>query len=537
MLATVLRTGWAPRLGYAALALALGMPTLIAISASLAALGNPLTQHWQHLWSVVLPLVSRNTLILMLQVAVIAGSLGTGLAWATARYDFPGRGLIHVLLLLPLALPGYVLGFVAIAGLDFAGPVQTAWRAWTGADTALWQFRSLAGAGLILGLTLYPYVYLIARNAFVSISPSMLDMASSLGRRRVFWSLALPLAGPWIAGGLLLVCMEVLADFGTVALFNVQTFTTAIYKSWYGFFDLQGALQLASVLVLSALGLVLLHRLSLGAKRLEQDGHGQLPLRSLSPLKRWLLSLSLTSFVIVVAGIPLATLLSWSWSSAATELDSRYFEWLRRSLMIAGLGAALLTMMAITMAYLARRQPSPGVLIAERVAGIGYALPGTLIAVGLFAPLADLEQWTSSWFGTGWLTQSLVVLLLGYWARFFSVAHTPIAQQLTRIRPSIDQAAHLQGYTGLHLLRRVHLPLIASTVAGAVALVLIDIIKEMPITLMLRPSGFDTLSTRVFELTAEGEYERAALPALTIVLAGLIPVSLLLRNRNKASSR
>lgn len=520
-----------PRLGFAALALLLGSPTLVAVGASVAALGDPLTQHWQHLWTVILPLVGRNTLLLMLQVAIIAGTLGTGLAWLTARYAFPGRSLLHVLLLLPLALPGYVLGFVAIAGLDYAGPVQTAWRAWAGTTTSAWQFRSLPGAGLILGLTLYPYVYLIARNAFLSISPSMLDMAASLGRKRVFWSVALPLARPWIAGGLLLVCMEVLADFGTVALFNVQTFTTAIYKSWYGFFDLQGALQLASVLVFSALGLMLLHRWSQRAGRMEQDGQRDLPVRRLPSLQRWALSLGLSCFVLLVAGLPIGTLLVWSWTSAAGELDPRYLDWLGRSLLVAGLGAALLCSMAVAMAYLARRQPSPGVLLGERLAGLGYALPGTLIAVGLFAPLASLEQWTSSWLPAGWLTQSLLVLLLGYWARFFSVAHTPIAQQLTRIRPSIDQAAHLQGYTGMHLLRRVHLPLIASTVAGATALVLIDIIKEMPITLMLRPSGFDTLSTRVFELTAEGEYQRAALPALTIVLAGLLPVSLLLRNR------
>lgn len=531
MLSLVGRQLRATRPGVTGLVWALGLPTLIAVAASIAALGDPLTPHWQHLWTVVLPMVSRNTLLLMLQVAVIAGFLGTSLAWLTARYDFPARALIHVLLLLPLALPGYVLGFVAIAGLDYAGPVQSVWRAWLGTDAALWQFRSLPGAGLILGITLYPYVYLIARNAFLSISPSMLDMAASLGRKSVFWSLALPLAKPWIGGGLLLVCMEVLADFGTVALFNVPTFTTAIYKSWYGFFDLQGALQLASVLVLSALALMLLHRWSQRAGRMEQDGNNRLPLARLSPLKCGLLSLGLSSFVLVVAGLPIGTLIAWSWTSLAGELDYRYGHWLGRSLLVAGLGALLLTSMAVLMAYLARRQPSPGVLLGERLAGLGYALPGTLIAVGLFAPLATLEQWTAPWLPAGWLTQSLLVLLLGYWARFFSVAHTPIAQQLTRIRPSIDQSAHLQGYTGLRLLGRVHLPLIASTVAGATALVLIDIIKEMPITLMLRPSGFDTLSTRVFELTAEGEYVRAALPALTIVLAGLLPVSLLLRSR------
>lgn len=517
--------------------LLLALPTCIAVGKTGLTLLNPDSAHWPHLIGVVLPGVVGRTLLLGCMVLFGCAVLGTGFAWLTARYRFPGHGWLHAALLLPLAMPGYVLGFVVIAGLDYAGPVQTGWRALTGNSASLWSIRSLGGAALVLTLTLYPYVYLIARNAFTSIGASTIEVAGSLGEHRVFRRLALPMARPWIAGGLLLVAMEVLADFGTVALFNVSTFTTAIYKSWYALFALDAALQLASVLVIVALALMACHRRIQGRGRLDQDtGRPMVPI-TLQGSMAWLTSGGLSLFVLLVVGLPLGTLLHWSITHISAELDPRYWRWLGHSLFLALSSAALLVGGALILAWLERGHPGRISGWLSRLATLGYALPGTLLAVSLFASLAALEQWLARWIAPGWVTQSLTVLFLGYWARFMAVAHTPVAQQFARITPSLDEVSRSLGVRGLRLVRQVHAPLISGALASAAALVTIDVIKEMPITLMTRPSGWDTLATRIFELTAEGEYHRAALPALTIVLAGLIPVALLLRIGRTASPK
>ena len=516
--------------------LLLVLPAGIPVLATLASLLNPVSPHWPHLLGVVLPRVVGNTALLLLLVVSLAGVIGTGFAWLTTRHAFPLRGAFHVLLLLPLAMPGYVLGFVAIEGLDYSGPVQTAWRALSGQETAAWEIRGVGGAGLVLGLTLYPYVYLVACNAFGSIHATSVDVAASLGERRVFRRIALPLARPWIAGALLLVAMETLADFGTVALFNVDTFTTAIYKSWFGFFSVDLALQLASVLVLISLLLTAWHARQQRRRSMVQGQGRRLPRLMLGRGRAALACLGTGAFVMVVVGVPVAVLVAWSLEHLRTELDPRYLLWLRNSLLLALITAALLTAAALLLAYIGRTAPGRITSLATRVATLGYALPGALIAVGVFAPLAALEAWAAPLWSPGWVTQGFAVLLVGYAARFLAVAHTPVAQQLRRLSPSLDESARLLNVTGLRLLSRVHAPLVSGAVAGAAALVLIDVIKEMPITLMTRPFGWDTLATRVFELTAEGEYRRAALPALSIVMAGLVPVALILRGGERRES-
>lgn len=507
----------------------LAIPTLIPVAASLTALLDIRSPHWPHLLQVVLPPVTITSLLLVALVSTGSAALGVSLAWLTARYRFLGHGMLHVALLLPLAMPGYVLGFVAISGLDYSGPLQSAWRTLSGHDQALWEIRSLGGAALTLILTLYPYVYLICHNAFSSLSASSIEVAASLGERRLFRKLALPLAGPWIVGAVLLVAMETLADFGTVSLFNVNTFTTTIYRTWYGLFALDAALQLASALILIALALMSWQRRVENRRRRQQDTARHLPAIPLRGLKGLLAGGSLLAFVLIVVGIPVATLCAWSAQHLADELDARYWVWLGNTLSIALFTAALLCASAAVLAVARHRQAGASLNSLRSVATLGYALPGTLIAVGLFAPLSWLEANLASWLAPGWMSQSLLVLLLGYWARFFNVAHTPLAAQLQRVSPHLDEASRGLGVTGWRQLRTVYLPLISPAIATAAALIVIDVIKEMPITLMTRPAGWNTLATRVFELTAEGEYQRAALPSLTIVLAGLVPIIILLR--------
>ena len=484
----------------------------------------------------MLPEVVGSTLWLLLGVSTAAAVLGTGLAWLTARYRFPGLGLLHVALLLPLALPGYVLGFVFIAGFDYAGPLQSYLRETTASKEAFWQVRNAAGAGLTLVCTLYPYVYLIAYNAFRSISSETVEAAQTLGHRKVFFRIALPLARPWILGASLLVAMETLADFGTVSLFNVDTFTTAIYKSWFGLFDLSAALQLACALILVALLLMWAHSQTQSRGSVQQN-----PARPLSRLRlrgwhAWLSTFGLSSFVFIVAGLPILTLASWSWQHMHTEWDSRYFLWLGHSLSLALGSAGIICGAALLLAYLNRADQSRYSQWFSRSANLGYALPGTLIAVGIFAPMAAIEKPLAPLLGQGWVTQSLFLIFLAYCARFLTVAHTPIAQQMHRLSRSLDEVSRSLGVSGWRLLNRVHRPLLGRALASAAALIVIDVIKEMPITLMTRPFGRNTLATRVFELTAEGEYQRAALPSLTIVIAGLIPIALLLRRSRLKTS-
>lgn len=514
------------------LALPAALPVLAAVGSLLAP-----SEHWPHLLKVVLPDVVVNTLLLVLLVAAASALLGSGLAWLTARYLFPGVSLLHAALLLPLAMPGYVLGFVFIHLFDYAGPLQSLWRDLSGAEGALWQVRSLPAVAVVLTLTLYPYVYLIARNAFVSIGADMLEVAATLGQTRPYRRIALPLARPWIAGGMLLVAMEVLADFGTVALFNVDTFTTAIYKSWFGLFSLDAALQLASFLVLAALLLMAAQQRLQSRGRWQQDMSRPLPRIPLHGLRAWSASLGLVAFVALVAGVPLLLPGQWSLQHLQRELDPRYTQWLFNSLSLALAAAVLITAAALLLAYLERGSRGRLPHWLARGATLGYALPGTLIAVGLFAPLAALEKQLAPWLAPGWVTQSLLLVFIGYWARFLTVAYTPIAQQMQRITPALEEVSRGLGASGGRLLWHVHRPLLSGALATAATLVVIDVIKEMPITLMTRPLGWDTLATRVFELTAEGEYRRAALPALTIVLAGLLPVALLLRlgERRRAS--
>ena len=494
---------------------------------------------WPHLLQYVLPEALGNTLLLASGVALLTMLLGVSLAWFVATCEFPGRRFFNWALLLPMAMPGYVLGFALAAFFEYTGPVQGTWRRLFG-DSAPFPDVGAAGASILtLGLVLYPYVYLITRQAFATQGVRALEVAQSCGLSpwRGFRRVALPMARPWIAAGTGLAIMECLADFGTVQLYNYTTFTTAIYRAWYGLFSLNSALQLSLVLVILVLCALLLERRFRGRAQFTAGGRVNPHRLRLSRGRRLAISCYCGAVLFIAFGLPASLIVGWSIDSFAAEFDARYWQFAANSLALASLAAATIGGVALLLAFATRYAPGRVNAALARVATLGYAIPGTVLAVGFFVPVAAASRWLNesplvSGNGVIALQSGLTVVMLAYLARYLAVAHGPLDSALLRVRSSVEDAARGMGVAGLGLLRRVHLPILKPAIVTALLLVFVDVMKELPITLMTRPFGWDTLAVRVFQLTTEGEWERAALPALAIVLAGLVPVMLLSRRND-----
>ncbi|MDP2786988.1 MAG: iron ABC transporter permease [Pseudomonadota bacterium] len=521
-------------------AIGLALLSLIPVAVVASAMLHPDQTLWDHLWRHVLPELLVNTFWLALGVGLGVTLLGTGLAWLTAACEFPGRKFFSWALLLPLALPAYVTAFVWIGLLDFTGALPT-WLRENWGIAQLPPIRSRGGVILVMVLALYPYVYLTARAAFQGQGRRLLEAAQSLGvsRRRAFFRIALPMARPGIVAGLSLALMETLADFGTVSVFNYNTFTTAIYQAWFSMFSLPAASQLATLLICFVLALVMLEQLSRNSRNYATSARGGGGARRIVlGGANALMATTAAGLVFLLAFvIPMAQLLSWTYAIVATDLDIRYLDFAWHSLLLAAFGATLVVALALTLAYAQRQRPTPAMQFTARLATIGYALPGAVLAVGFYIPVAGLDNllinaWHDS---TGQeigqiFGGTLAVMLLAYCTRFLAVGFGPVETGLARITRSMDEAAQVLGTTGLKRLFRVHLPMLRAPLLAATALAFVDIMKELPITLMTRPFGWDTLATRVFEMTSEGEWERAALPAVAICLVGLLPIFFLVKH-------
>jgi iron(III) transport system permease protein len=531
----------AGRLLPGAAATLVALPMLAVLAAVLHGAMGADPELWAHLREFVLPGVTCSTIVLVAGVVLVSIVLGVSLAWLTAACEFPGRRIFAWALLLPLAMPAYVLAFVAVATLDFAGPVPSQLREWFGPAFAVPPIRSTGGVIFVLSLAFYPYVYLLARGAFLTHGTRALEAGQSLGLGpwAGFVRVALPLARPWIAAGAALVAMETLADFGAVSVFNYDTFTTAIYKSWFGLFSLETALQLALALLALVAAALALEQLARGRARYALAGAGARP-----PARLRLsggAALAATGFATLVFtlafALPALCLARWAWQVAPLDLDARYVTYVLRTLSLAGMAAVACGALALVLGWSVRAGGGWPSRVAARVATLGYAVPGTVLAVGVVGALAAADlAWVALGAAEGlWLQGTFLALLLGYVARFLAVAHGPVEGGLARLRPSLAEAARGLGLGRLAVLARVQLPLLRAGIGTALLLVFVDVMKEMPITLMTRPFGWDTLAVRVFEMTAEGEWRRAALPALVITLAGLVPVMLLTRRIDHAS--
>jgi iron(III) transport system permease protein len=517
---------------------------LIPVGTVLSSLFAPSGDIWQHLLETTLPGLLVNTFWLVLGVASGTAVIGVSLAWFTAVCEFPGCKFFSWALLLPLAIPAYVIAFVALGLFDYTGPVQTGLREWLGSDVSWFpDMRSRTGVIIVMILAFYPYVYLLARNAFLTQGRRTLEVAQSLGFNRThgFFKLALPMARPWIAGGVMLAVMETLADFGTVSVFNYDTFTTAIYKAWYALFSLPAASQLASLLIVIVFAAIVLEQQFRSRMRYAENRQSARAARV--PLVGWQARsvVCFASAVLFFAFVlPVAQLGIWAASVFAQDFNQRYLEFLWHSLLLSSLAALLTCSVTLLVVYAARRYPDPITRTAVRISTIGYALPGAVLAVGIFIPIAWLDNWLNEIalrlldIEAGLIIQgTLFTMLIAYMTRFLAVSHSPIDSAMQRITGNIDEAATGLGLNGWAMLRRIHLPMLKGGIFTAAALVFVDVMKEMPITLMTRPFGWDTLAVRIFEMTSEGAWEQAALPAVALVLAGLVPIVLFVRQTER----
>ena len=508
---------------------------LVPILIVLLSWTQPVSDIWGHMRQYVLPQVLQNTAILLLMVTVISGTVGTALAWVTSMYRFPGQRFFSWALMLPLAMPAYVLAFVTVGIVEFSGPLQTALRDF-GIKTAIPSVRNVWGAGLVLSLAFYPYVYLLARQAFLSQGRRAIEAGQMLGlsRSKVFFRLALPQALPWIIGGLLLATMETLADFGAVSVFNVDTFTTAIYKAWFGFFSLTTAAQLAALLI-GVIFIVVLFEQYWQAKRGNIIAQGSSQRFEASKPAKLAMILLCTLVFLIAFLIPFAQLIYWTAAHFQQDFDTRYIDFVTNSLMIASMTTAFIAVLAIMVAWIKRQYPDKSTKLMTTLANLGYVVPGTVLAVGIFIPIAWLDNQLIA-FGvtsTQFLSGSVIVMLLALSTRFMTVSFQPVDRQLQRLTVNQEAAAKLLSDSPFQRWRQVMLPVLSPGVLTGLLMGFVEVMKEMPITLMTRRQGWDTLAVRVFEMTSEGMWARAALPSLLIVLVGLIPVWILLRQSDK----
>lgn len=497
----------------------------------------PRGEVWAHLYATILGELTWNTAWLLAGVALLTSTLGTGLAWLVVMHHFPGRRVFEWALVLPLVVPAYVSGFVWIALLEYSGPFQTTLRA-LGVTTPLPDVRSGWMAMAALSLALYPYPYLLARQAFGSIGAQTVEAARGLGASpgRTFRRVALPLARPAVAAGTTLAVLESLSDFGTVTLFDLRTYTVGIYRVWFGMFDREAAGQLASVLLAWALVVLLLERVLRGRRRFVQTlGRRAADVWPRAKRPARAAFTGLCGLVVALAfAVPVGTLVTWSLAPTLTRVRP-IWEPALNSLVLAGGAALVATLAALLLAYARRLSRGRLLSMAVDVSGLGYAMPGSVVAVGVLAIVARVDQvaeWTAVRLGLdapALVTGTALALLAAYLVRFIAVAFHPLETGFGRVRPSLDEAASSLGAAPLRVMRAIHLPLLAGPAAAALLLVFMDVMKELPATMLMRPRGWDTLAVEVWQLTTESLWREAALPSLAIVAASLPAVVALMR--------
>jgi iron(III) transport system permease protein len=505
---------------------------------------------WAHISSTILPDLLATSLILVVLVAVGVTVIGTITAWLTANYEFPGRSFLEWALILPLAMPAYVMAYAYTDTLQYAGPVQSwlrEWFQWQGkSDYWFPEIRSIGGAATILMFVLYPYVFMLARVAFLEQSPSLREAGTTFGYSplRLFMRVSLPLARPAIAAGAALALMETLADYGTVSYFGLQTFTTGIFNAWFSLGDRIAAAKLSAILLVFVAFIIFIEQRTRRRSRYFQTGKGRANRTPLSAMSRWIATTVCALPLMVGFIVPTLILLKQATADDALKslFSTRFAVLVFNTVTLASITAAIGVTLALWLAYTARKTKSPVSATANRLIGIGYAVPGTIIAVGVLIPVIKLDHLLvnalNGWFDTTWgllLTGSLGVLVYAYLIRFLAVALQSVEAGLTKITPSMDDAAQSLGATRFGVLKRIHIPLLQPSLVTAALLVFVDVMKELPATLVLRPFNFDTLAVHVYVLAKDERLAEAAWPALAMVAVGLLPVLIASRQITRAN--
>ena len=534
---------WKPAIILTALAFAIPILTIAGF------ILQPSAEIWQHLVDTVLTEYITNSALLMVGVGLGTFSIGVTCAWLTSVCQFPGKRFFVWALLLPLAMPAYIIAYTYTGMFDFAGPVQTLLREWTGwgyGDYYFPEIRSIGGAIAMLSFVLFPYVYLLARAAFLDQSVCVTEVSRTLGCTiwGSFFRVALPLARPAIVAGMSLALMETLADYGTVSYFGLSVFTTGIFRTWFGLGDSAAAAKLAAILLLFVFTLVIIERAS---RRQAQYHHStnryqKLPEYRLSGLKGWIAFFACLMPLLLGFVLPSLQLGIWAVDTYTEMVDASFIRLTINSISLAGAAAVFAVLLALFLAYGKRLIGCTVDVSSIRIVATGYAIPGTVVAIGIIIPFAWFDNSLDAFmrdhfdFSTGLLLSgSLFALMFAYMVRFLAVSIQSVEAGLGNIKHSMDDAGRSLGYRPGEILFRIHLPLMRGSVLTALLIVFVDVMKELPATLILRPFNFNTLAVRAFELAADERLAESSTAALMIVAVGLIPVMLL--SKSISSSR
>jgi iron(III) transport system permease protein len=468
--------------------------------------------------------------------------LGVGTAWLVTMCRFPGSRWFNWMLILPMAVPAYLMAYTYTDFLAYTGPVQSMIRDLTGWGLGDYWFpnvRTIGGAIVMMSFVFFPYVYLLTRAAFLEQSSSLLEASRSLGATpfQSFYKIALPLARPSIAAGMALALMETLNDFGTVDYFGVQTFTTGIYRTWFGLGERAAAAQLAGFLMIFILFLILLERWSRNKMNLKQGGSGRfkrLHVYHLNGWKAWASTLFCSLPVLAGFLIPTAILVDMMIANFDAAVDARFFQYSFNTILVALLAGVLALAVALIMAYGVRLNPNPFTRMSTRIGSMGYAIPGSVIAVGILIPFGWLDNTVDAWFRSTFgissgliLSGTIFALIFAYLVRFLAVAFNTVEASLGKITPNMDEAAEGMGYSFGKILGKIHIPMMSGSLFAAIMLVIVDVIKELPATIIVRPFNFDTLAVQVYRLASDERLAESSGAALAIILVGLVPVFIL----------
>ena len=506
--------------------------------------GTP-TENWYHIYDNLLADYLTNTVIIVLGVSLITLFYGIGAAWCITRFELPFKNTLEWLLILPIAIPTYINGFAYSGLVDYAGPIRVFLRNVVGWDEIYFDIMNIYGVIWVMATVLYPYVFLSARTAFARQAGRLQEAASSLGRSKInsFFSVVLPVARPAIVAGLLLVVMETLNDYGTVKYYGVPTFTTGIFRAWLSLGDLQSAIYLSSMLMSLVFSIILLEKWQRGRAQYESgEKNDATPKQHLSGIKKWLALFMCVLPVITGLAIPLFQLLYWSYFSWTAVVDAAFMEIIYNSFYLAGFAAIIVAVLAILLNYAVKLVRSQKWENIAKITMLGYSVPGAVIAVGIMIMIIGLDKYLIALLNETFdikikllITGSVFALLYAYLVRYFAVGFGPMEAAFKSLPNSIGEAGRSLGSNPLRNLIRLDVPILSKAMIGTLLLVFVDVMKELPLTLILRPFNFPTLATNAFQYANDEMLTKSAPSSLLIILIGMIPVFLLNRliNTNK----
>jgi iron(III) transport system permease protein len=499
---------------------------------------SPPGESWGHLAEHLLGRYFLNTTLILLGVALITFILGVGTAWIVSNFNFPGRKYFEWLLILPLGFPGYIMAYTYTRILDYGGPLYSFINSIPGVSLQgrLIDIMNLPGAIFILSITLFPYVFLLSRTSFIQQSKSYQEASALLGKNRwaTFFQVALPMARPAIVGGIALASMEVLNDYGTVKYFGVNTFTTGIFRAWFSMGDATTAIYLAAILLLFVLILLYTENWQRGSKRFAGEQSVKKPLLRVDskPWLKWLFTVAFTSVFLISFGFPIMQIIYWVSITYKESMNADFLMLILRSFSLAAGAGLIIVLLSIVLLYAMRLSPFSWMKHIVKIATLGYAVPGAVIAVGIMIPLLGIDNWLMAKFPGSFgllLSGTIFALVFAYVIRFMAVGYNPVEAGFQKIGRQVNEASRMLGAGTLKALLRIDVPLIKSSIISGVLLVFVDILKELPLTLILRPFNFHTLATRAFDMATNEMIAESANAALVIILTGIVPIIFLNR--------